>query len=349
MSDFVHLHCHTDYSYLESLLSVEGLCKGASELGMDSIAITDRGTLAGVPSFLAASRLYGIKPIVGCEVCVVGTSCQPDLTQPAFHRLVLLASNSTGYRNLKEILMASEKVSPVDGIVTTKTILAKHHEGLLALSGAEKGEVHRALKAHGTQAALIVSEGYTRIFEGQFYLEIQPQVDSETEAQDSIIDFAEAAQLPLVVTNNVHYLNSTQSKAHDFLLCVREDATIDTKSRTRYQADRSLCSPQAMCGLFADRQEALDNTIKIANQCEHYDIGEQEYQLGRESRFREKSAFIAAARAWGLPSGAAQGLLKGASEGKLDSIFHGRRDYELLSSIAADFIGIRNCRPSRKR
>lgn len=268
---FTHLHLHTGYSLLDGSGKINNIMAKAKELGMDSIAITDHGVMYGCVDFYKAAQKAGIKPILGCEVYVVPKSMNiknNDADNKTYH-LVLLVKNEIGYKNLMKIVSTAS----IDGFYykprTDHQFLKDHSEGLIALSACLGGEVQSNLLNGNKERAKEVALFYNEIFKDGFYLELQNHgTDDERKVNNMNIDLARELKIPLVATNDVHYIEKKDSRAHDILLCIQTGKTVDEENRMRYPSDQFyLKSSEEMWDMFSYVPEALENTQKIAQQC----------------------------------------------------------------------------------
>lgn len=268
---FCHLHLHTEYSLLDGSGKVPNIMKKAKELGMKSIAITDHGVLYGLVDFYKAAKENGIKPILGCEVYVVAKSMkikQPDKDN-ANHHLVLLVKNEVGYENLMKIVSTAS----IDGFYYKPRVdheyLRTHSEGLIALSACLGGEVQSYHLKGNYEKAKEVALIYKDIFKDDFYIEIQNHgMEEQKKVNEENIRLSRETGISLVATNDVHYINREDSKSHDVLMCIQTAKTIDDPNRRRYPSDQFyLKSAEEMWDMFSYIPEALENTIKIADQC----------------------------------------------------------------------------------
>ncbi|GFH62546.1 MAG: DNA polymerase III subunit alpha [Candidatus Desulfovibrio kirbyi] len=273
MSDFVHLHCHTEYSLLDGSIRIRDLCDCAKNFGMPACAITDHGNLFGAARFYFACKDVGIKPIIGCEVYVcrdhTDKSRTLDAVRNSYH-LILLAQNAAGYRNLVKLVTKSF----LDGFYYTprvdKALLRAHAEGLVCLSACMAGEIPSALSASDADGALRLTREYAAIYPDRFYLELQANGLVEQEKINAgLQELAATAGLPLVATNDCHYLTAQDVEAHDVLLCIQTAAKVDDKDRMRFET-RELYykSAEEMERAFAHVPEALANTVRIADSCD---------------------------------------------------------------------------------
>jgi len=270
MSDFVHLHCHTEYSLLDGAIRIKDLCAKAKEYGMPAAAITDHGNMHGAVEFYMKAKDCGIKPIVGCEVYVAGEGGIEDRSPGAKrHHLVLLAKDLAGYHNLLKLVSKASLYGFHYRPRVDKTWLMEHSEGLIALSACLAGEVPRVLMGQGLDAGIRTAHEYAQIFPGRFYLELQANgLEEQFKANELLRKCAEATNLPLVATNDCHYLTREDVEAHDVLLCIQTVATVDDKKRMRFGTNELYYRPpQEMVREFSDCPEAIENTLKIADMC----------------------------------------------------------------------------------
>ena len=269
--EFCHLHLHTEYSLLDSSAKIKKLIARAKELGMKSIAITDHGVMYGCVAFYKEAVANGIKPILGCEVYVAAKSMNIKVAdkENSTNHLVLLVKNEVGYENLMKIVSAAS----IDGFYYKPRVdheyLKSHSEGIIALSACLGGEVQRAIMADDYEKAKKIALEYKDIFKDGFYLEIQ---DHGMEEQRKVIDWnmklSRETGILLIATNDVHYLTQEDSKAHDILMCIQTGKTIEDTNRRRYPSDQFyLKSADEMWDLFSYVPEALENSIKIAEEC----------------------------------------------------------------------------------
>ncbi len=270
MSEFVHLHCHTEYSLLDGAIRIKDLCARAKDGGMPAAAISDHGNLYGAGNFYLSCREYGIKPILGCEVyvCHDRLDKESERARQRFH-LVLLAQNAVGWGNLIKLV----SLGFLEGFHyrprVDKPLLRKYSEGIIALSACLAGEVPRAFMRRDADAALRLAKEYADIFPGRFYLELQSNGLKEQElANAKLCELAETTGLPLVATNDCHYLDADDVEAHDILLCIQTQAKVDDEKRMRFET-RELYykSTEEMERAFSDVPQAVTNTLRIAESC----------------------------------------------------------------------------------
>ena len=272
MSGFTHLHLHTEYSLLDGACRLDNVLDRALDLGQTSIAITDHGVMYGAVDFYKKAKAKGIKPIIGCECYVASrTSFDKDhaLDSERYH-LVLLCKNATGYQNL--IAMVSKAWT--EGFYTKpridKELLEKHSEGLIALSACLAGEIPRALTAGNYEKAKETALWYNSVFgEGNFYLEMQNHgISEQKQIEPLLIKLSNETGIPLVATNDTHYVNREDSKTQQVLICVATNTTIGQENSLEFQTDEFyLKSEEEMAELFSHVPQAIENTQKIADMC----------------------------------------------------------------------------------
>ncbi len=272
MHDFVHLHTHSEYSLLDGAARISDLVKQAKELGMKSLALTDHGVMYGAIEFYEKAAAAGIKPIIGCELYVAPRS-RFDKTfkkdDNPYH-LVLLAENNTGYVNLMRLV----SIGFLEGFYykprIDREILREHKEGLIALSACIGGEVPQLILEGRLDEAKAAAIELSELFgESNFFLEIQDQGLKEEEVvNEGLISISKETGIPLVATNDIHYVKQEDHTAHDVLLCIQTGSCLDDEERLRFDSDEFyMKSPEEMVKLFSHIPEALENTVKIAERC----------------------------------------------------------------------------------
>ncbi len=269
---FAHLHVHTEYSLLDGACRIRELPKLVKAMGQEACAITDHGVMYGVIDFYRACKAEGVKPIIGCEVYVAPRTRfdkQHEFDSEARH-LVLLCENETGYRNLSYMV----SMAHIEGFYIKPRIdldlLRAHHDGLIALSACLAGEIPRRLRANDYKGAKEYAQTLSDIFgPDRFYLELQDHgIREQAIVNKGILKLHEETGLPLVVTNDAHYLRKEDAEAHDVLLCIQTGKTVDDENRMRYEPRNFyLRSTEEMAALFPDYPEAIENTGKIAEMC----------------------------------------------------------------------------------
>ncbi|MHC4529979.1 MAG: DNA polymerase III subunit alpha [Planctomycetota bacterium] len=268
---FTHLHLHSQYSLLDGAIDFDNLLNCCKQLQMDAVAVTDHGNMFGAIEFYTKALKAHIKPILGIEAYVAPRSrfdkTKSSITDAAFH-LVLLAENNTGYKNLLKLSSAGY----LDGFYyrprIDKELLAELNEGLICTSACLKGEITSLLAKGDQRGAASAAQGYAKIFGPErFFIEIQSHEDDDPHTRQALIDLAQKLSLPLVATNDVHFLAEDDYEAHNCLCCISTGKRVDDPSRMIYPKDIFLKSPEQMRCLFADTAEACDNTIAIAERC----------------------------------------------------------------------------------
>jgi DNA polymerase-3 subunit alpha len=271
-SGFVHLHTHSQFSLLDGACRIRDLAAKAVACGMPAMALTDHGNLFGAIDFYRTMRDHGVKPILGMEAYLT-THSRHDRgvgARGGLHHLVLLARNATGYQNL----MRLATLGHLEGFYYKPRIdresLARYAEGLIGLSACIHGEVSALLLAGLPEEAEQAARRYAEIFDGQFYLELQDHgLEAETRANQGLLELAQRTGLPLVATNDCHYLERAHAAAHDVLVCIQTNHTRDDPRRLRFQTDQLFVrTPEEMRELFGHVPEALANTLKIAEACD---------------------------------------------------------------------------------
>ena len=270
---FTHLHVHTEYSLLDGSAKIPELVSRAKELGFDSLAITDHGVMYGVIDFYRACRKEGIKPILGCEVYVAPKSrFDRELSggEDRYYHLILLAENNQGYNNLMKIVSRGF----IDGFYyrprVDKELLRKYHEGIICASACLAGEVQRDLVKDLYREAKATALEYEEIFgKGNYFLELQDHgYDDQKKVNAGLLRLHEETGIPLIATNDSHYIKAEDAEAHDILLCIQTQKKVSDEDRLRYEGGQFyLKSEEEMRALFPYAQEACDNTHRIAERC----------------------------------------------------------------------------------
>jgi len=271
---FTHLHVHSHYSLLDGLAKIDDLLDQAKELGMDSLALTDHGVLYGAVEFYIKAKARGIKPIIGCEMYVTPhdlTSKNNTEGDRKRHHLILLAKNEVGYKNLMKLV----SIAHLEGFYykprIDKELLKKHAEGLIGLSACAEGEIPAAAISGDKQKAEELALLYRDIFApGDFYLEIQshPKFPNQKIANDALIEIAKKHGLPLVATNDIHYVKKDDAEIQDILLCIQTNRKVAEENRMNLlDFELYLKSPEEMASHFPQLPEALSNTQEVVDKC----------------------------------------------------------------------------------
>ncbi len=273
LSEFVHLHVHTQYSLLDGAIRLNALFNQVKEFGMNSVAITDHGTMFGAVEFYEMANKAGIKPIIGCE-CYLAPRTMNDKTpldSKGLSHLVLLAENNEGYTNLCKLVSAAQLEGFYYKPRIDKNILKEHSKGLIALSACLHGEIPMLIKENKFEEADESARFFHDLFgENNFFLEIQSNgIELQEKVNQALLDMSRRLSIPLVATNDCHYLNKEDAYAHEVLLCIQTGKTVNDSDRFRFSTDHLYFkSPQVMVDSFADFPGAVENTGKIADRCE---------------------------------------------------------------------------------
>ena len=272
-TDFVHLHVHTDYSLLDSTIRIEALIKKTKEYGMPAVVITDNGNLFGIIEFYKEAKKYDVKPIIGCEL-YVAPKCRfgkdSYTTAETSKPIIVLAENKAGYKNLLKLSSAGYLEGFKKRPHIHKELLAHYHQGLIGISGGLDGEIANLIIMDKKDDARNVISEYKTIFgDGSFFLElVENSLPDQQKVNKSLIEFAKELRIPLVATNNCHYLNMEDAEAHEVLHCIQTGRTIADTKVTKYKTDQFYFRPpEEMCRIFAYCPEAVRNTIAIAKRC----------------------------------------------------------------------------------
>lgn len=272
MKNFVHLHVHTEYSLLDGACRIGSLVKKAKELNMHSLAITDHGSMFGVIDFYKACKKEGIKPIIGCEVYTAPrsyTDKDPRYDADQGH-LILLAKSNKGYRNLMKLVsMAYSEGFYYKPRIDYK-LLEEHHEGLICLSGCIGGDIPQKLLNGDYNGAKALALEISRIMgQGNFYLELQyNNIAEQKEVNARLAELSEETGIPLIATNDIHYINREDAKAQEILICIQTGKTIEDPDRLKFETDEFyLKSIDEMWEHFKAYPEALLNTVRVAEAC----------------------------------------------------------------------------------
>ncbi len=272
MKDFVHLHVHTEYSLLDGSNRIKDLIQRVKELGMGSVAITDHGVMYGVVEFYKEALKNGIKPILGCEIYTAKRNMQdkqPGLDSDYGH-LVLLAKNNTGYKNLMKLV----SLGFTEGFYYKPRVdyqtLEKYSEGIIALSACLSGDIPAAILNNDLEKAAELARRLNGIFgQDNFYLELQHNgISDQNLVNQQLIKLSRELGIPLVATNDAHFLTREAARSHDILLCIQTGKTINDDNRMRFDTDEIYVkSPAEMYENFRNVESALENTLKISERC----------------------------------------------------------------------------------
>ena len=297
---FVHLHLHTQYSILDGACRVDDIMETAAAHEMPAVAITDHGVMYGVVPFYKAARATGVKAIIGCEMYMaIGSRLDRSVpeSRSVSNHLVLLAQDEAGYKNLIKLVSAAHLEGFYYKPRIDMELLAKHSAGLIGLSSCLKGAVADALLQSGVPAAMKVAGEYQEILgRGKFFLEVQDHLMPEQRKVNAgMLELHRKTGMPLVGTNDVHYLERQHARAHEVLLCLQTQTVLSDPKRMKYPSDEFyMKSPQEMAALFKDFPGAIENTVEIAAQCDvKMEFGKSHFPIFKVPEgFNQKSYLI---------------------------------------------------------
>lgn len=271
MPRFIHLHTHSHYSLLDGLSKIPELVNRTKELGMDAVALTDHGVLYGAVEFYKAAKKAGIKPILGVEAYVAPRDRFSRESQERYFHLILLCKNITGWKNLIKLVSIAQLEGYYYKPRIDKDILRQHHEGLIALSACLGGEIDATLVAGQYEQAKEIARQYQEIMgEGNYFLEIQKHdnIPDSEKIEADLLRLSKETGIPLVATQDSHYLRPEDSEFHDVLLAVQTGNKVGDSDRLQMKnTDLSFASPETMAEKFSFIPEAIENSAKIADMC----------------------------------------------------------------------------------
>ena len=288
MSQFIHLHVHTQYSILDGASGVKALVRRAKELGMEALAITDHGNMFGVKEFHDAATAASVKPIIGCEIYVARTSLEDktSVEDRSGDHLILLAKNKTGYHNLVKLVSQAWIRGFYYKPRIDKALLRAHREGLIASSACIAGEAAQEILQGNIRGAEEAILSYREIFGDDYYLEVQRHETGDPTADGTVFpqqqrviaayrDLAAKHNIKIIASNDVHFIMQDEAEAHDRLICLNTGKDIDDPKRLRYTKQEYLKSGEEMTAIFADMPEAVQNTLEIASKVEYYPLASE--------------------------------------------------------------------------
>ncbi len=286
--EFVHLHLHTEYSLLDGAIRIDELIEQTKMFGMPAVAITDHGNLFGAVNFFKKAQKAGIKPIIGCEVYVAPQSRfdktkinkDPSMPEEASFHLTLLVKNEEGYKNLTRLVTRSYLEGFYYKPRIDMELLSQYYKGLIVLSGCLKGEIPYNIIYEKRQKAEDIAKKFKDIFGNNFFLEIQSNnIPEQERVNRGLLEISKKFDIPVVATNDCHYLRKSDARAHEILLCIQTGKTIKDEKRLKFQSDDFYFkSPQEMYRAFSELHEALKNTLLIAERC-NFKLKLGEYKL----------------------------------------------------------------------
>ncbi|MBN1364143.1 MAG: DNA polymerase III subunit alpha [Syntrophaceae bacterium] len=269
-SDFVHLHLHTQYSLLDGMIRLDDVFKKARQFKMPAVAITDHGNMFGAIDFQKQAFKHGIKPIIGCEIYVAPNKLSDRIAGDSAKHLLVLVKNMQGYKNLMKLTTTAYLKGFYHRPRVDKELLREYHEGLIASSACLHGEIADLILKGNVEAAKEAAVNYQNIFgEGNFYLEIMENgIPEQKIVNAALIEISKELSIPLVATNDCHYLERKHAEAHDVLLCIQTGKKIKDSDRMSLGTDQFYFrSPDEMRQLFSSTPDALSNTVSIAEKC----------------------------------------------------------------------------------
>jgi len=344
---FVHLHVHTEYSLLDGAIRIDRMLDKVRALGMQSVAITDHGNMFGVVQFYDQATKAGIKPIIGCEIYVApGDRRDRSPSQggaPTAYHLTLLVMNEEGYKNLSALVTLGH----IEGFYyrprVDMDLLRKHNSGLIALSGCLKGTVPFLVNRGRTDVAMEKAREMASIFDNErFYLEVQANRLPEQEVVNKgLREISRDLSIPLVATNDCHYLNREDAEAHDVLLCIQTGKSIDDERRLKFSSDEFYFkSRQEMEEALKGYEEALDNTVLVADLCRYeMSFGRYKFPMFHVPGDRSLNHMLIKAAKEGLDRRLSEKAEEGPLSNEIRAEYGKRLDFELSVILKMDFAG----------
>ena len=279
---FSHLHVHTQYSLLDGLSHIPNLVSRAKDQGFNALAITDHGNLYGVVEFYSECRKAGINPVIGCEVYVAqGSRHDRSPSEKTPYHLTMMARNNVGYRNLMQLVTKANMEGFYYKPRIDRELLEQHHEGLVVFSGCPTAQVPRLIKEHRLDDARKEARWHKELFGENYFLELQrhAHVEHLDAINEALVGMGRELDIPMVVTNDCHYVDQKDAPLQDVLICIHTSTTVNDEKRLRMEDDSYyLKSAQEMADLFPDHPEAADNTQRIADMC-HVELGDGQLHL----------------------------------------------------------------------
>ncbi len=285
MSNFTHLHVHTQYSILDGASSIPGLIEKAKKHGMTALAITEHGNMFGVKLFHDKATKAGIKPIIGCEAYVAKRTRfdRDKVLDKERHHQIILAKNKIGYHNLVKLISKAWMEGTYYKPRIDQDLLFEYHEGLIVSSACLAGKIPRLIREGKIDEAVKTINEFKSVFGDDFYLELMrhktgnPEIDKDTFAKQTLVNtelirLGKELGVKCIATNDVHFVNKEDAEAHDMLICLNTGKDLDDPTRMKYSGQEFLKTPTEMAELFSDVPEALANTMEIADKIEEYEL-----------------------------------------------------------------------------
>jgi DNA polymerase III subunit alpha len=346
-SPFVHLHVHTEFSLLDGAIRIDRMLEKAKNLGMESVAITDHGNMFGVVQFYDQAVKAEIRPIIGCEVYVAPGDRRDKSPSPGggptAHHLTLLVMNEEGYRNLSTLVTLGHLEGFYYHPRVDTELLGRYNAGLIALSGCLKGVVPYLALAGDMEGAREKARELAAIFDGRFYLEVQANKLADQKRVNRMLrEISEDLSIPLVGTNDCHYLNREDAQAHDVLLCIQTGKTVDDEKRLRFSSDEFYFKSRSeMEEALRGYEDALDNTVRVAERCDYQmTFGQYKFPVFRSEDNQGLDEMLTRKAREGLEKRLAQ---KEAEEGLLSEAvlaeYRDRLEFELSVILKMGFAG----------
>ncbi|MFI5323848.1 MAG: DNA polymerase III subunit alpha, partial [Thermodesulfobacteriota bacterium] len=277
---FVHLHLHSQFSLLDGAIKFEDLFPLAKEFGMEAVALTDHGNLFGAYEFYKHAKESGIKPIIGCELYVTSKINRDNPSEGKTHHLTVLSMNWAGYQNLSRLVTKAYFEGFYRRPRVDHELLRTHNEGLIVLSGCLNSELSKAIFSKDIKAALNVAAMYREIFGDRYYLEVQATgLPEQKRVNKKVREIGEKLGIPIVATNDCHFLRREDSRPHDALLCIQTGSSLQDENRFRFQGDQYyLKSEGEMMRDLDGFEDAIKMTSEIANRC-NFEFERNGYKL----------------------------------------------------------------------
>ncbi len=335
MGEFVHLHLHTEYSLLDGACRIKDIPERLNECDQDAVAITDHGNMYGAVEFYRTCKAKGIKPIIGCEVYVsTGSRFDKKSGVDSYYHLVLLCKNNVGYKNLMKLVSYGFTEGFYSKPRVDTDLLRQYSEGLIALSACLSGKIPRLLSAGDYSNAKRTAIEYSDIFgEGNFYIELQDHGTEDTRAiLPALVQIAKECELPMVATNDCHYLRKRDSETQEVLMCIQTNTTLDSPNKPSFDTDDYyIKTTEEMKSIYSQYEGAIENTVKIAEMCDL----ELEFDKVLLPKFpcpggKSAEEYLKELTLAGLDRRIASGQIKfGESESNNKTAYRSRIEYEL--------------------